>query len=414
MDGIFWNQKMDAAAGFTGGRGIRIFRRKSDGTVLGTRTVGKEGNDGMEDIIRIQDVCKDFGENKVVKHLNMTVRKGEFLTLLGPSGCGKTTTLRMIAGFEQPTSGTIQIEEQDMKGRKPYQREVNTVFQNYALFPHMTISENIAFGLNLKKVKKEEIKKRVAEMLDLVQLMGYENRKPDQLSGGQKQRVAIARALVNRPKVLLLDEPLGALDLKLRKQMQFELKRLQKKLGITFVYVTHDQEEALTMSDRIAVMSAGVLEQLDVPKEIYNHPATKFVADFIGESNLFYGTVSRIQEDTVSVILETGMVSVGKSAVASGEIVDISVRPENLKMSETPIPGFDCPAVVKEYVFVGNICKVMLTLPSGKEVRINQSPKLPELPAGTHVNLYWDISDAVVMSSPDNHVYQAVENAKLA
>lgn len=369
----------------------------------------------MEDIIKITDVCKDFGENKVVKHLNMMVKKGEFLTLLGPSGCGKTTTLRMIAGFEQPTSGNIQIEEKDVKGTKPYQREVNTVFQNYALFPHMTVFDNIAFGLNLKKVKKEEIRQRVQEMLELVQLQGYENRKPDQLSGGQKQRVAIARALVNRPKVLLLDEPLGALDLKLRKQMQFELKRLQKKLGITFVYVTHDQEEALTMSDRIAVLSAGVLEQLDCPKEIYNHPATKFVADFIGESNLFYGTIASVQPDAMSVTLETGTVLVCRDpSTKPGEIVDISVRPENLKMSETLVPGFDCPAVVKEYIFIGNLCKVMLTLPSGKEVKINQSPKLPELPAGTKVNLYWDKEDAVVMSSPDNTVYQAVENAMLA
>lgn len=368
----------------------------------------------MEDIIRIQDVCKDFGENKVVKHLNMTVRKGEFLTLLGPSGCGKTTTLRMIAGFEQPTSGSIQLEGKNVEGTKPYHREVNTVFQNYALFPHMTIFDNIAFGLNLKKVKKQEIKSRVEEMLDLVQLHGYGNRKPDQLSGGQKQRVAIARALVNRPKVLLLDEPLGALDLKLRKQMQFELKRLQKKLGITFVYVTHDQEEALTMSDRIAVMSAGVLEQLDAPKEIYNHPASKFVADFIGESNLFYGTVRAIQNESITVALETGTVTVGKASVNPGEIVDISVRPENLKMSETPVPGFHCPAVIKEYIFVGNLCKVMLTLPSGKEVRINQSPKMSELSAGTAVYLYWEIPDAVVMSSPDNHVYQAVENTMLA
>lgn len=368
----------------------------------------------MEDIIKIEDVCKDYGENKVVKHLNMNIRKGEFLTLLGPSGCGKTTTLRMIAGFEQVSSGRILLEDKDTKGTKPFQREVNTVFQNYALFPHMTISENIAFGLNIKRVKKDEIRERVHEMLELVQLIGYENRKPDQLSGGQKQRVAIARALINRPKVLLLDEPLGALDLKLRKQMQFELKRLQKKLGITFVYVTHDQEEALTMSDRIAVMSRGVLEQIDNPRRIYNYPASKFVADFIGESNLFYGTVNSVEGDDVSVMLENGTVSAKCPDVKVGEIVDISVRPENLMMSQTPVPGFDCPATVKEYVFIGNIYKIILALPSGKEVRINQSPKIPELSVGTKVYLHWEKEDAVVISSPDNSVFRAVDNAVYA
>lgn len=364
----------------------------------------------MSEIIKITNVCKDYGDNKVVKNLYMDIKKGEFLTLLGPSGCGKTTTLRMIAGFEQPTSGNILIEGKDIEGTKPYQREVNTVFQNYALFPHMTIFDNIAFGLNIKKVKKEEVKQRVYEMLELVQLSGYENRKPDQLSGGQKQRVAIARALINRPKVLLLDEPLGALDLKLRKQMQFELKRLQKKLGITFVYVTHDQEEALTMSDRIAILSKGILEQLDCPKVIYNNPASKFVADFIGESNLFYGTVNTVNGDTITVTLESGSVTAKSMDVKPGEIVDISVRPENLMMSQTPVPGFDCTATIKEYVFIGNVHKVILMLQNGNEVKINQSPKIPELPIGTKVNLYWEAEDAVVISSPDNAVYQAVEN----
>ena len=221
-------------------------------------------------IIKVDDVCKDYGTNQVVKHLNMEIHEGEFLTMLGPSGCGKTTTLRMIAGFESASAGHIYMDGKEIQNTEPYERPVNTVFQNYALFPHMTINENVAFGLTIKKVNKKEVKEKVEEMLDLVQLSGYGNRKSDQLSGGQKQRVAIARALINRPRVLLLDEPLGALDLKLRKQMQFELKRLQKKLGITFIYVTHDQEEALTMSDRIAILSSGVLEQLDVPKNIYN------------------------------------------------------------------------------------------------------------------------------------------------
>ncbi|MCD8082716.1 MAG: ABC transporter ATP-binding protein [Clostridiales bacterium] len=364
----------------------------------------------MESIVRIENVCKDYGENRVVRSLSMDIRKGEFLTMLGPSGCGKTTTLRMIAGFEQPTSGKIYIEDTEIHGKKPYQREVNTVFQNYALFPHMTIFDNVAFGLSIRKTPKEEIRKRVLEMLELVQLTGYENRKPDQLSGGQKQRVAIARALINRPKVLLLDEPLGALDLKLRKQMQFELKRLQKRLGITFVYVTHDQEEALTMSDRIAVLSKGILEQLDCPKNIYDHPASRFVADFIGESNLFYGTVQAKRGNEVVVMLETGTVTALSDDVRMGEIVDISVRPENLLMSPEPTPGFYCPGIIKEYVFVGNVQKVIIMLPSGKEVRVNQSAKIPELAVGTNVFLYWEKEDAVVISSPDNPIFHAVDN----
>ena len=238
-------------------------------------------------IISLEGVEKRFGSNLVVKKMNLEIAEGEFLTLLGPSGCGKTTTLRMIAGFEEASAGVIKVEGERIEDKEPFQRNVNTVFQNYALFPHMTVFNNVAYGLTIKKVPKPEIQERVMEMLRLVQLEGFEKRKPDELSGGQKQRVAIARALVNKPKVLLLDEPLGALDLKLRKQMQIELKRLQKKLGITFIYVTHDQEEALTMSDRIAVMHDGVLEQLDVPMEIYEHPKTKFVAGFIGESNIF-------------------------------------------------------------------------------------------------------------------------------
>ena len=363
-----------------------------------------------ETMIKIENVCKNYGENKVVKSLNMEIYEGEFLTMLGPSGCGKTTTLRMIAGFEKPTSGNIYIENKEIQNIEPFHREVNTVFQNYALFPHMTIFENIAFGLTIKKVQKDEIAKRVKEMLELVQLNGYENRKPDQLSGGQKQRVAIARALINQPKVLLLDEPLGALDLKLRKAMQFELKRLQKKLGITFIYVTHDQEEALTMSDRIAVLSEGVLEQLDTPRNIYNHPASKFVADFIGESNLFYGTVCRKQNEDLTVMLETGTVSVISSEVKKGDIVDISVRPENLKMAVKPVEGFDLIGVIKEYVFIGNVHKVIVMLPYGKEVRINQSPKIPELPIGSNVFLYWEKEDAVVIPSASDQVFKIVDN----
>ncbi len=249
----------------------------------------------MGKIVEIKGVNKIYGANHVVKDLNLSVEEGEFLTLLGSSGCGKTTTLRMIAGFEEPTTGTIMVEGERVEDKEPFERNVNTVFQSYALFPHKTIYDNIAYGLKMKKVPKAEIKKRVSEMMEMVQLSGFEKRYPSQMSGGQKQRVAIARALINRPRVLLLDEPLGALDLKLRKQMQLELKRLQKKLNITFIYVTHDQEEALTMSDRIAVMHDGIIDQLATPAEIYEHPATKFVATFIGETNTYDGCITRIE-----------------------------------------------------------------------------------------------------------------------
>ncbi|HCR43949.1 MAG TPA: spermidine/putrescine ABC transporter ATP-binding protein, partial [Ruminococcaceae bacterium] len=236
----------------------------------------------------------------------MEIKEGEFLSILGPSGCGKTTTLRMIAGFEQQSDGEITVEGERVEEKEPFDRNVNTVFQSYALFPHMDVYNNVAFGLKMKKLPKSEIKKKVSDILTLVQLEGFEKRYPSQLSGGQKQRVAIARAIVNRPRVLLLDEPLGALDLKLRKQMQLELKRLQKKLGITFIYVTHDQEEAMTMSDRIAVMNAGVLEQLGRPDEIYAEPESKFVADFIGESNLFDAVVSGVNGGIYTMEAETG------------------------------------------------------------------------------------------------------------
>ena len=280
-----------------------------------------------ESIVSLINVEKRFGSNLVVRKMNMEIQEGEFLTLLGPSGCGKTTTLRMIAGFEDATSGIIKVQGERVESKEPYQRDVNTVFQNYSLFPHMTVFDNVAYGLTIKKVPKDEIQRRVTEMLSLVQLAGFEKRKPDALSGGQKQRVAIARALINNPKVLLLDEPLGALDLKLRKQMQIELKRLQKKLGITFVYVTHDQEEALTMSDRIAVMNGGVIEQLDVPMEIYDHPKTRFVAGFIGESNIFDGTVKAVEGDLLRVETPSGMLTTRGKGFQVGEEMHVSVRP---------------------------------------------------------------------------------------
>ena len=361
-------------------------------------------------MVKIDNVNKKYGDNHVVKDLFLEIKKGEFLTMLGPSGCGKTTTLRMIAGFEVPTTGNIYIEDEEIQNNEPYDREVNTVFQNYALFPHMSIYDNLAFGLSVKRVNKQEIKERVTEILELVQLVGFENRKPDQLSGGQKQRVAIGRALINRPKVLLLDEPLGALDLKLRKQMQFELKRLQKKLGITFVYVTHDQEEALTMSDRIAIMYGGNLEQVGTPKEIYEKPNSKFVADFIGESNIFYGVASKKGNDVLEVKLESGSVEAIDAQVKDNEIIYVLVRPENIKLSKDSVEGFSLVGKVKEHVYIGNVNKTIIVLPTGMEIKMNTTPKVALLPVDSEIYVYWEKEDAVVIKSENQEIFNVIDN----
>ena len=342
-----------------------------------------------ESIVSLIDVEKRFGSNLVVRKMNMEIQEGEFLTLLGPSGCGKTTTLRMIAGFEDATSGIIKVQGERVENKEPYQRDVNTVFQNYALFPHMTVFDNVAYGLTIKKVPKDEIRQRVAEMLELVQLTDYERRKPDELSGGQKQRVAIARALINRPKVLLLDEPLGALDLKLRKQMQIELKRLQKKLGITFVYVTHDQEEALTMSDRIAVMNAGVIEQLGTPMEIYDHPLTRFVAGFIGESNIFDGTVTAVEGDLLRVDTPAGKLLTRGSGFAVGEEMHVSIRPEYLEAGERSADGFDLPARIKDFTYMGTVVKTALDMADGTELKLSRFEQDANAHEGDKVYLSW-------------------------
>ena len=373
--------------------------------------------EGMEEkkvIVDIRHVNKVYqGDNAVVKDLDLQVYEGEFLTLLGSSGCGKTTTLRMIAGFESITSGSILVEGEDVENKEPYERNVNTVFQTYALFPHMTVFDNVAYGLRIKKVPKEEVKKRVTEMLGLVQLGGFEKRFPSQLSGGQKQRVAIARALINKPKVLLLDEPLGALDLKLRKQMQLELKRLQRKLKITFIYVTHDQEEALTMSDRIAVMSDGILQQVGTPKEIYEHPATRFVASFIGETNLFDGAISESHGDLLTIALESGMVQARASGFGDREMVALSIRPERVMYSTEPVEGFTIKAVVREQIYAGSVLKAIAVLPNGNEVRIERlaGDKLPE---DGSVYLYWNPEDARLVHTEDNSIFSAFESIQLA
>ena len=303
--------------------------------------------------LELKEIKKSFTEGEaVLDNISLEISKGEFITLLGSSGCGKTTTLRIIAGLEQPDAGSVWLDGREVTGLEPNQRDVNTVFQNYALFPHMNVAENIGYGLKLKKVPKSEIKKKVSQMLELVQLEGYEKRKPSELSGGQKQRVAIARALVNNPEVLLLDEPLGALDLQLRRAMQIELKHLQKKLGITFIYITHDQEEAINMSDRIAVMRDGRIEQIGTPDEIYNHPKTSYVATFVGNANILHGVAESIQgenaivkigNDRVIVKLETSQQDTGdtgaKQYLSAGEKVTLAVRSENILLQETAVIG---------------------------------------------------------------------------
>ena len=303
--------------------------------------------------LELKEIKKSFTEGEaVLDNISLEISKGEFITLLGSSGCGKTTTLRIIADLEQPDAGSVWLDGREVTGLEPNQRDVNTVFQNYALFPHMNVAENIGYGLKLKKVPKSEIRKKVSQMLKLVQLEGYEKRKPSELSGGQKQRVAIARALVNNPKVLLLDEPLGALDLQLRRAMQIELKHLQKKLGITFIYITHDQEEAINMSDRIAVMRDGRIEQIGTPDEIYNHPKTSYVATFVGNANILHGVAESIQgenaivkigNDKVIVKLETSQQDTedtgGKQHLAAGEKVTLAVRSENILLQEAAAIG---------------------------------------------------------------------------
>jgi spermidine/putrescine transport system ATP-binding protein len=313
---------------------------------------------------------------RAVERVDLRIAEGEFFSLLGPSGCGKTTTLRMIAGFEEPTNGQILLHGRDMVGVPPFRRDVNMVFQQYALFPHMDVFENVAFGLRRKKVGKDEIKRRVAEALALVELEGREKRKPRQLSGGQQQRVALARALVNRPRALLLDEPLGALDLKLRQAMQLELKRIQREVGITFVYVTHDQEEALTMSDRLVVMNAGRIEQLGSPRELYEHPATRFVANFIGTSNIITGRLER-RGDAWAL---AGMGPDQRVLVADagdareGQDVELAIRPEKIVLrTEQDPPSPDRTALkvkVDEVVYLGTSTQYRTVTDGGDAIAV--------------------------------------------
>jgi len=331
--------------------------------------------------IELVGVVKEFqarGEVVVaVRGLDLTIREGEFFSLLGPSGCGKTTTMRMIAGFEEPTRGGIRLHGADVTGIPPNKRDVNMVFQSYALFPHMTVFENVAFGLRRKKAAKEEITRRVGEMLEIVDLGGRGERRPRELSGGQQQRVALARALVNRPRALLLDEPLGALDLKLRQAMQVELKRIQREVGITFVYVTHDQGEALTMSDRIAVMNDGAIEHLGTPRDIYEHPKTRFVAGFIGTSNLLSGTVARVGAGQAVIEVspeERIIVPVHDPGLTPGSTLELTVRPEKIQLSSTRPADQGCVlrGSVTEVVYLGTSTNFSVTTTTGADIVVFQ------------------------------------------
>jgi spermidine/putrescine transport system ATP-binding protein len=325
--------------------------------------------------IELVGVHKDFvshGERvHAVRRTDLAIGSGEFFSLLGPSGCGKTTTMRMIAGFEEPTAGTIYLDGRDVTAVSPNKRDVNMVFQSYALFPHLTAYQNVAFGLQRKKVAKAEIRRRVGEMMEIVSLAGMEKRAPREMSGGQQQRIALARALVNRPRALLLDEPLGALDLKLRQQMQVELKRIQREVGITFVYVTHDQGEALTMSDRIAVMDAGVIHQLGSPRQIYERPATRFVAGFIGTSNLVSGRVDRMDGDHAVLSYGAGdRVVVLLPTAAPGDAIEVSVRPEKIDLHRAAPPatgGSVLSGVVTEVVYHGTSTNYTVTTAAGPD-----------------------------------------------
>jgi len=323
--------------------------------------------DGSRPSVELEGVSKQFDDVVAVQHMDLAIRPGEFFTMLGPSGCGKTTTLRIVAGFEEPTAGRVLIDGDDVAGLPAHRRPTNTVFQTYALFPHLNVGDNVAFGLRRKKVPRQEISRRVSAELERVGLAGEINRRPAQLSGGQQQRVALARALVNLPKVLLLDEPLGALDLKLRKGLQIELKRIQREVGITFVYVTHDQEEALTMSDRIAVMNRGLIEQVGVPEGVYERPETTFVAGFIGVSNLMPGTVASVNGDRTKVRLESGVdVEARADGLRTGERCHAVVRPEKLRISraEEPLPDGQpsVEGVVDASVYLGTTTQIVVRL----------------------------------------------------
>ncbi len=350
--------------------------------------------------IKLVNLSKHFGEVIAVNSINLRIEDGEFFSLLGPSGCGKTTTLRLIAGLETATAGEIFLHGRSLGQTPAFKRPVNTVFQNYALFPHLIVERNVAFGLEMSGVPKNEIKTRVSEALEMVQLSDMGKRRPRQLSGGQQQRIALARALVNRPEVLLLDEPLGALDLKLRKAMQLELKQLQEEVGITFIYVTHDQEEALTMSDRIAVMDQGLILQIGTPEEIYEHPRTRFVADFIGESNFLNGTVAEMSEDEILVSVDD-QVSIRahcNTPITKGQAVSVVIRPEKFRLSDDGMVN----GKVEECIYIGTDTRYVVrltdhTLVTVREQNLNLE-RVHIYQVGDVVGLNWNPKHALVLT----------------
>ncbi|MET0473518.1 MAG: ABC transporter ATP-binding protein [Mycobacterium sp.] len=366
----------------------------------GTREPGRP-------VVEIDHVTKRFDDYVAVADADFSIASGEFFSMLGPSGCGKTTTLRMIAGFETPTEGAIRLEGADVSRVPPHKRNVNTVFQHYALFPHMTVWDNVAYGPRSLKHGKAEVKRRVDELLDVVRLTDFAKRRPSQLSGGQQQRVALARALVNYPSALLLDEPLGALDLKLRHVMQFELKRIQREVGITFVYVTHDQEEALTMSDRIAVMNAGNVEQIGTPTEIYDRPSSVFVASFIGQANLWHGQQKGMDGDfaQLSVLGTTLRARPGDTTIETGGQATLMVRPERVRVSmESPsgdVAGV--AATVTDLTFQGPVVRLQLAAPDGSPILAHVGPEqdLPLLRPGDQVHVCWAPEASLVLPAAD-------------
>ena len=355
----------------------------------------------MEEVLlSLRHISKNFGEGDVLADVSLDVHKGEFVTLLGASGCGKTTTLRIVSGLETPDAGEVVLNGQDMTDWPPERRPVNTVFQSYALFPHMNVEKNVAYGLKVRGVDKKTQAARVKEMLELVQMSEYAKRMPAQLSGGQRQRIAIARALAPQPQLLLLDEPLGALDLQLRRQMQIELKRLQKKLGITFIYITHDQEEAINMSDRIAVMRGGKFEQLGTPEEIYDHPATRYVAQFIGRSALLEGTVRSVSGGLAVIENENGRFTVGgaQARLTAGERCEVCVRTERMRAGRAPVEGFDLPATVRETRYAGGSVLTYAVLKDGTEVVAEGEERMSDAPqAGETVYMHWNPAQASVI-----------------
>ena len=354
----------------------------------------------QEVLLSLQHIKKDFGEGEVLSDISLDVHRGEFVTLLGASGCGKTTTLRIISGLETADEGRVLLGGRDMTDLPPEKRPVNTVFQSYALFPHMNVEKNVAYGLRLRGMDKRAIDKRVREMLELVQMSEHAGRMPSQLSGGQRQRIAIARALALEPELLLLDEPLGALDLQLRRQMQIELKRLQKQLGITFIYITHDQEEAVNMSDRIAVMRSGRFEQIGTPEEIYDAPMTRYVAQFIGRSTILTGTVKSVSGDTAVIMDENGSypVDATRARLVPGKVCELCVRTERMRVSREPVPGFSLPCTVKEARYAGGSVLTYVTMAGGAEAVATGEERMADAAQpGDTVYLCWNPAQAAVI-----------------